>query len=217
MDMRKKFQNDPAKFFLYQDRLLSKEDRKRANNFSVQVIDLEQCPLCKHDYDLSLHAPRILVNCGHTLCTECLYMFFKDQKIKCPLCTKFVKRLRAVEVLPLNHTIFHRLSKNTPLERMGKYNSKLWFSNDITEDLELNDNIEYPICEFHNERVKHFVNYDKGYLYCRACIVENEDTLDMSIVDLYLLQPDHSRTILMEFSSVGVDPKLMNGLIQLEE
>ena len=52
-----------------------------------------------------MRAPRIMVHCGHTFCTACLYLYFKDQRIRCPKCRKVIKRLRIVEVLPINHNI----------------------------------------------------------------------------------------------------------------
>ena len=30
------------------------------------------CPGCKTEYDIENKAPRILPNCGHTFCSECI-------------------------------------------------------------------------------------------------------------------------------------------------
>jgi len=202
MDKKKKFHNDPAKFFLYQDRLLTVEEREKAKEFSKQIIDLEKCPLCTSLYDLSLKAPRILVNCGHTLCTECLYMFFKDQKIKCPLCSKFVKRIRSIEILPLNHTIYHSLINILPTKLIEPINSTLRYPNEITEEIQQLDTVEYPLCEFHPDRVKHFMDVNIGGMYCRACIQEDPALEQIQMLDLYLLRPEHAKYVLWQYMTV---------------
>ena len=46
MDKKKKFQNDPAKFFLFQDKLLTQEERNRAKNYSQKILDQNKCSLC---------------------------------------------------------------------------------------------------------------------------------------------------------------------------
>ena len=216
MDKKEKFQNDPAKFFLYQDRLLTQSERNKAKVFSQNVFNLEHCSLCQKEYNLSLKAPRILVNCGHTLCTECLYMFFKDQKVKCPLCTKFVKRLRAVEVLPLNHAIFHKLSAKGGL--IDKIKKELKYNNELAEEIQKNDTIDYPVCEFHKERLLHFVHTEKKHLYCRACLVKNIDKIQGNIVDLYLLRPEHVRLMMPEMRTAGTDPIVYDSIFkEIEE
>ena len=199
MDKKKKFHNDPAKFFLYQDRLLTQEERDKAQKYSETIISFEKCPLCNNLYDLALKAPRILINCGHTLCTECLYMFFKDQKIKCPMCSKFVKRLRAIEVLPLNHTMFHSLIKMLPKNLIDSINATLRYPNEIADEIQQADTVEYPLCEFHPDRYKHFMNATSGSMYCRACLQEASRLEECNILDLYLLRPEHAKYVLWQY------------------
>ena len=209
MDKKRKFHNDPAKFFLYQDRLLTAEERENATAYSKQIIDLEKCPLCNSLYDLSLKAPRILVNCGHTLCTECLYMFFKDLKIKCPMCSKYVKRLRAIEVLPLNHTIYHSLINVLPPNLVEPINSTLRYPIEVTEEITQLDTVEYPLCEYHIDRYKHFLNTDSGRMYCRACLQEDDTLASQPILDLYLLRPEHAKYVIWQYMTVNHE--LSNG------
>ena len=35
-------------------------------------IEKLKCPICKNAYDSSLHIPKILINCGHTICSFCI-------------------------------------------------------------------------------------------------------------------------------------------------
>ena len=52
-------------------------------------------------------------------------MFFKDHKIRCPMCLKLIKRIKGVEVLPTNHTIHAKLIKMLPPESINPFFEKL--------------------------------------------------------------------------------------------
>jgi len=44
------------------------------------------CPVCRCEYNDSDHLPRIIPNCGHTICSECLGNLLKNPSLsKCPL------------------------------------------------------------------------------------------------------------------------------------
>lgn len=200
MDAKKKFHNDPAKFFLYQDRLLTQEERKRAAEYSASVLNLEKCPVCAHGYDLATHAPRILIHCGHTVCTACLYLFFKDQRVRCPMCSKIIKRLRLVEVLPLNHQIFYTLINQLPESLVDTMNSTLKLPSDATEEFAEQEDYEFPLCEAHSDRYKHFACLRHNILLCRACVLENTHVCHSAVVDLYCLRHDVVKDMLARLS-----------------
>ena len=189
MDRKTKFQNDPAKFFLFQDKLLTESEKCRAKNFSSGVINLKKCTICQKNYDLHLKAPRILIHCGHTLCTECLYLFFKDQRIRCPICERVVKRLRIVEILPLN-SIIHKLLIDKLDIKKDPFNLKLRLPSDTVAKLNDIDEADIPLCEEHDERYKHFFCNKDMELFCRACFDEDDFKCNHHIVDLYLLKPE---------------------------
>jgi len=55
------------------------------------------------------HLPRILIHCGHTICHSCLLNFYKNRRVRCPLCLKLIKHLDSVERLPVHtHQIIIR-------------------------------------------------------------------------------------------------------------
>ncbi len=209
MDKKQKFHNDPAKFFLYQDRLLTQEERKRAAEFSGKIINLEKCPVCNGNYDLAANAPRILIHCGHTVCTSCLYLFFKDQRIRCPLCSKIIKRLRLLEILPLNHQIFYMLSSQIPKDLVDPINETLKLPSEMAEEFAQQEDYEFPLCEVHMDRYKHFVCLNHNAILCRACLIDNIHPCQSNIVDLYALRHDVVKSILVKLQS---NPMLGNGL-----
>src|SRR4051794_26598880 len=42
------------------------------------------CPFCSSQYDETTHLPRVLVDCGHTICTQCLTNVLTQNTLKCP-------------------------------------------------------------------------------------------------------------------------------------
>ena len=191
------FNNDPTKFFLYQEKIFSEEDKKKARDFSLKIFNPEVCPLCQKNYDLGIRAPRILIHCGHTLCTSCLYLFFKDQRIRCPLCLKLVKRIRLIETLPLNHKSFEILAQKLPPRSIDPINRSLKLPSQLMKELEDKD-IEYPICEHHQDRFQHFLCITHKTLLCRVCIMENLHQCDENFLDLYLIKQDHAEKLIAD-------------------
>jgi hypothetical protein len=44
------------------------------------------CSNCKKAYNEGEHAPRLLTQCGHSICEKCTKDLFKDSRITCPEC-----------------------------------------------------------------------------------------------------------------------------------
>jgi hypothetical protein len=62
---------------------------------------LKSCVLCKNDFNMKDRLPRILIHCGHTICHSCLLNFYKNRRVRCPLCLKLIKHLDSVDRLPV--------------------------------------------------------------------------------------------------------------------
>ena len=59
--------------------------------------------------------PRILVHCGHTLCTSCIQTLHHNNRVRCPICRKLVKQLESAERLPLNINILYEVVEKDPI------------------------------------------------------------------------------------------------------
>lgn len=44
------------------------------------------CFNCKKLYNETDHAPRLLIQCGHSICEKCTFFLFKECSIQCPEC-----------------------------------------------------------------------------------------------------------------------------------
>lgn len=100
---------NPTEFFFHQSLNPPTEYKEQIAEFVSKLIDLKSCVLCKSNFDLSYHLPRILIHCGHTFCTPCLRNFYRNLRVRCPLCLKLIKNIENIERLPLNHTIVSNL------------------------------------------------------------------------------------------------------------
>ena len=107
-------QRDPMQYFSNQHNEIPDEKKKLAYEFAFKLLNEEKCPICKADYDLQLRVPKILVQCGHTLCLKCLGQFYRSDKIRCPICLKLHKKIPAIEVMPTNHTLHKKLLAKIP-------------------------------------------------------------------------------------------------------
>lgn len=45
-----------------------------------------ECPNCKTIYNDNNHIPRLLIQCGHSLCDKCTYLLFSNHSVICPEC-----------------------------------------------------------------------------------------------------------------------------------
>eukprot|EP01017_Pseudomicrothorax_dubius_P013757 TRINITY_DN1616_c0_g2_i2.p1 TRINITY_DN1616_c0_g2~~TRINITY_DN1616_c0_g2_i2.p1 ORF type:complete len:162 (+),score=39.50 TRINITY_DN1616_c0_g2_i2:83-568(+) len=112
---------NPTAFFFQQASAVSGEHTAKINEFVSKLLDVQKCVLCGCDYNFSSRIPRILVHCGHTFCSSCLRNFYRNMRVRCPLCLKLIKNLESIERLPVNHTIFGRMAEemnnNAALER----------------------------------------------------------------------------------------------------
>lgn len=126
---------DPTQFFLNQHNEISDEKKRLAYEFAKKLMHDEKCPICKGDYNLSDAVPKILVQCGHTICFRCLDQFYRSGKIRCPICLKLHKKLPSLEVLPTNHTLHQKLMKKLPRDEISMQFEKLMLPADMIASL----------------------------------------------------------------------------------
>ncbi len=136
-----------------------------------QTRHLNYCGVCKLVYNVGDRIPRILVNCGHTWCTNCLTKYFRKGRIRCPSCLKLVKNLENVEQLPLNIDIFHEIVQNdSSLLDMIDPEGKDSYAN---------------LCSQHTEKQKHFYCSYHKFHFCRECIKIYHRDDKCCVVDLF--------------------------------
>ena len=136
---------------------------------------LDICQFCGFKYNVGERIPRILVHCGHTLCTSCIQQLHHKDRVRCPICRKLVKNLESAERLPLNINILFEIVEKD--EILSKEN----FDFEDEDEDELNE----KLCEKHPERVKHFYCSHHKTIFCRECIKDEHSENECFVVDLY--------------------------------
>ena len=132
---------------------------------------LNFCGVCKLVYNVGDRIPRILVNCGHTYCTNCLSKYYRKCRIRCPCCKKLVKNLESVEQLPLNINMFSEVVDN---------DQKLL--NMLDPDYK---NSYVSTCNIHSEKQKHFYCSYHKVNFCRECIKLYHRDDKCCVVDIF--------------------------------
>ena len=67
-----------------------------------------KCPICKNLYDSSLHIPKILIYCGHTICSLCISAKIHENlknEIICPYDSLVNNKITSVDLLPTNKSL----------------------------------------------------------------------------------------------------------------
>lgn len=97
------------------------------------------CPSCQKPYSHSTFEayPRVLINCGHTFCHNCIASHFKQDTIQCFNCTK-INIVSGIEKFPINEELMNIIKK-----------SRL--------------NID-PQCKLHNKKIEIYCEKDQKLL-----------------------------------------------------
>ena len=74
-----------------------------------------ECPNCKSLYNENDHIPRLLIQCGHSICEKCTNILFLNREIVCPDCN-IVNKVSSIDVFPRNLALL--LINKSHLKRM---------------------------------------------------------------------------------------------------
>ena len=153
---------------------------RKEEDMTYSSRGLSRCQMCGLGYDIGMYMPRILVQCGHTLCSNCIQDLVKEGKIVCPQCRKVLKKVQSIEKLPLNMDILYEVINN------DKFLGKLDLNTLYPAEDEDNSTLDIKFkCLAHDDRVRHFYCAHHGVLCCRECIPLKHIQVQCFVVDLY--------------------------------
>lgn len=71
------------------------------------TTDKLKCPICHNSYDSSIRVPKILINCGHTICSVCLNtkILENEGKITCPEDLTLYEDIDSSDFFPTNKSL----------------------------------------------------------------------------------------------------------------
>ena len=99
-------------------------------NENNNSYDETKCPLCKQLYNEDNRIPRILLNCGHTICSNCISFCINNSSIlKCPEDLTEYPNISSLSTFPMNKALIkllHKISENIKIiEEKNNLNSKV--------------------------------------------------------------------------------------------
>ena len=150
-------------------------------NLDYESRGLDICQFCGFKYNVGERIPRILVHCGHTLCTNCISELHHQDRVRCPICRKLIKNLDSAERLPLNiNILFEIVQKDKMLKDCN-------FDFDGEQNLDEAD-MKGKFCTEHEDRIMHFYCSNHKTMFCRECIKMYHSDDECFVVDLYEIQ-----------------------------
>lgn len=91
-------------------------------------LDCFSCPICISPYDKSHFEPRIIPNCGHSLCLHCLNQILGEspQSFKCPLCARpFYMIQLSSSHFPKNFLAINLIEESSKSDRCQEHKATL--------------------------------------------------------------------------------------------
>ena len=86
-------------------------DLTEANDINNNY-DERKCPACKMLYKEDNNIPRILLNCGHTICSNCILNSINTSKVlKCPEDSTEYENISSLDSFPINKALIKLLHK----------------------------------------------------------------------------------------------------------
>ena len=118
-------------------------DVKECNN----NYDETRCPLCKQQYDEDIRVPRILLNCGHTICSSCITSSINSSiELKCPEDNTEYKDI-SLSSFPINKALIRLLQKISESKNLN-----ISKESSLTKILNIKTPKTSPKKELHNAR-----------------------------------------------------------------
>ena len=96
-----------------------------SENKEITNYDETKCPSCNLQYDEEIRIPRILLNCGHTICSQCISLSENAQTpLKCPEDNTEYQNISLIS-FPINKALIRLLHKISESKKNQKENSLL--------------------------------------------------------------------------------------------
>ena len=96
-----------------------------SENKEITNYDETKCPSCNLQYNEEIRIPRILLNCGHTICSQCISLSENAQTpLKCPEDNTEYQNI-SLKSFPINKALIRLLHKISESKKDQKENSLL--------------------------------------------------------------------------------------------
>jgi hypothetical protein len=122
-----------------------------------------QCPKCELPYEGEVHVPRILINCGHTTCEECIKQLLgSENSLSCPECNS-INKAESVNSFPKNFALLNMRIDTQPTTSTPQTSVP-------TTPVKPKEDIIETMCSTHQKKIEAYCMQDKIIL-CIDCIL----------------------------------------------
>lgn len=134
-----------------------------------------KCPICQNKYNEEANVPRLLLSCGHTVCTYCINqsISLNNKTITCPEDHTTYQNIENAESMPKNMTLIKLIKKTNENISSPKRNNTLSATNRLLESIKTTKNksarksITY--CIQHQNRALEIICIDDKCKICTNC------------------------------------------------
>jgi hypothetical protein len=127
-------------------------------------LDDFNCSLCNYQFNLTNKLPRLLIQCGHTFCHECLQQkLYKNLFIICPEDNNKYEKINKIEDLPKNITVINLIQKLENRKYLGNHESNLKIENPLGLS-SISDSFT-PIRKSHTPNISRTVNDTEKFIF----------------------------------------------------
>ena len=186
-----------------------------------EVDEDRKCPLCKNLYNNQERIPRILLQCGHTICEKCIKNFLDNPPLKCPEDQTEYKDIDSINQFPINKALMKILKKinetknNSSLK--GFYTSRE--GRKVIDSFKMlsssKKNIEEEFCKEHKNRKLEIICLEDRCKICTNCAIFGPHK-NHKLLSIDELQKDIEKkaenlmTIFQKISEEGMEKDIRN-------
>lgn len=136
----------------------------------MNYYDELKCPLCKAAYNEEENLPRLLINCGHTLCSKCLNETLSANN-NCITCQEDNTKYENVTInsFPKNITLIKLIQKTSQIISSPKRTTKSMIMESIKKATTQSQKKAPKFCPLHQNRNLEIICLDDKCKICTNC------------------------------------------------
>ena len=138
----------------------------------MNYFDELKCPLCKTTFNQTDNLPRLLINCGHTLCSKCISQSLtqNNNTITCPEDSSTYENVTNIDIsFPKNIYLLKLIQKSEALISSPKSTSKSKLIESIKKATTRSTKKRASFCAIHPTRNLELICIDDKLKICTNC------------------------------------------------
>lgn len=151
-------------------------------NIYESITDSLKCTICGNYYDSSIHVPKILHNCGHTLCAVCINTNITENhnNLTCPEDLILYENITSSDFFPTNSSLLLEIEKTSFTPSFPIKNDFLRKSSTLRSSLKRS--VSFHLCSIHSIPLDVICIEDKTKI-CSQCALSSTHSTHTLVTD----------------------------------